>query len=465
MNDTSPIAPALAFKALQGLDLSLTESVLVSGYFPHLFLSFRYEVSDFLPDGDRDLVVLVGRKDRADAMRELGEYPGRVVAVFCPHDGGIRPVDLPDPRGLPPNVVAAFTANNGLADRRAVSVPLGVRVKNLRTLQFVRQNHSGGREELLYGNFTRNDAFYRPDGIGTPHIRSQLVDRFRDESWATLDVGDRPRTRPEELVSYYSRIAGHRFVLSPEGNGADCYRTWEILYLGAIPIVTISPQMSAFTDLPILFTENYEELTEEYLEQRWREMSGRSFEIGRMLKSWYLNRFLESVSSLNDPGFVCWWVGDSPTDVLTLLRAARAAGGVAGDTPVPPFTDRSRNLLTPEAWNVRGLRLVEAAGGLRAIAEGDGDAVAEVALKTVAGAPFRLMAEVQPESEGAVPLTVNLATKRRAIAAADVSGMSGPALRLDFVAPSERTVLSIKAPETKPGTSWLLGDLSLQSNL
>jgi len=37
--------------------------------------------------------------------------------------------------------------------------------------------------------------------------------------------------------SYRKEILRSQFVLSPPGNGIDCHRTWEAIYLGAIPVV------------------------------------------------------------------------------------------------------------------------------------------------------------------------------------------------------------------------------------
>jgi hypothetical protein len=36
---------------------------------------------------------------------------------------------------------------------------------------------------------------------------------------------------------YRYLVANSKYVLSPPGNGPDCHRTWEAIYLGAIPIV------------------------------------------------------------------------------------------------------------------------------------------------------------------------------------------------------------------------------------
>jgi hypothetical protein len=38
-------------------------------------------------------------------------------------------------------------------------------------------------------------------------------------------------------LEYLNKLKDHKFIISPEGNGVDCHRTWEALYLKTIPIV------------------------------------------------------------------------------------------------------------------------------------------------------------------------------------------------------------------------------------
>jgi hypothetical protein len=457
--------PALTFKALQELELPLTEIVAGRIGFVHdLFLTFPYEVRDTLPDGNRDLVVLTGKGERADKLRELGEYPGRVLLVMAPGDARFRNTYMRNRRGLPPNFTAAFVTNNELADRRAINIPLGVRVNKLPALQFVRQNRRGDREGLLYGNFALNDEHYRPDKSGTPHIRTRLVDRLRGEPWANLDISSEQRDTPEELIRYYSQIAAHRFVLSPEGNGVDCYRTWEALYLGAIPVVMVSPAMTTFAGLPILFTEDYSELSHAYLEQRWREMSQDTFEVDRMLRSYYFRRFLTSVAQLNDPRFLCWrFDSEKFGDVLAL--SSRSAARILTETPLPPFTFR-HELIVPDGWNTPGtLRVESLESGLRAVVDGEGVAVVETPLHTIAGGPFRLTGRVRSETGGGGLLTVDVEERPEVIAAVEVGDGDAAEFTLDFVARSDRTVLSIRAPGAGSGASWLFSDLALHARL
>ena len=464
--------PRLPFNVLQEMDLPLTEMIGGKVSYVHdAFLTFPYETRGTLPKGGRDLVVLVSNSNRGEALRQLREYEGRIVAVFAASDASLRPATLHGRPGLSRNVVAAFAPNNAVPDRRVVSVPLGVRVNKLRALKFVRQNSSRKGRGLLYGNFTLKDEHYRPDRAGVPHIRKRLVERLRDEPWVNLDVSDEHRDGEEELIPYYAQTAAHKFALSPEGHGVDCYRTWEALYLGTIPIVTVGPQMSAFAGLPILFTEDYSELSEEYLERRWEEMSRQSFEVERMLNSYYKNRFLDAVSQLDDPHFVCWQMDNSPSDrfVLAMERSSRSSADVVSETPVPPFTPRALELNDPAAWNIPGQLRMERLGkeAVRLVAEGDRHPLVEVPLHTIAGAPFRFSATISPENGEARALTVVAAARPETLAAVEAGSRGATGLELDFVARSERTVVSIRAPEQAGSTtaSWLLTDMVFGADL
>jgi hypothetical protein len=65
-------------------------------------------------------------------------------------------------------------------------------------------------------------------------------------------------TSPKE---YRDLVAASKYVLSPPGNGADCHRTWEAIYLGAIPIVKSEYWPFTGMGLPVLEIPNWEDLT------------------------------------------------------------------------------------------------------------------------------------------------------------------------------------------------------------
>jgi hypothetical protein len=76
--------------------------------------------------------------------------------------------------------------------------------------------------------------------------------------------------------TYRARLVRYGFVASPPGNGVDCHRTWEALYLGVIPIVKRSPFYEYFPGLPILAVDDWSEIAawdEALLARAYEELS------------------------------------------------------------------------------------------------------------------------------------------------------------------------------------------------
>lgn len=65
---------------------------------------------------------------------------------------------------------------------------------------------------------------------------------------------------------YLELVSQSRFVLSPPGNGPDCHRTWEAIYLGAIPIVLKTAWPFTLFDLPVVQVESWNEIEQEILD-------------------------------------------------------------------------------------------------------------------------------------------------------------------------------------------------------
>jgi hypothetical protein len=73
------------------------------------------------------------------------------------------------------------------------------------------------------------------------------------------------------IEKYWESIVNHEFTLSPPGCGIDCYRLWETLYLGRIPVVINNEAFKDFIDLPILFVDNYDMLFDKLkIPEEWK---------------------------------------------------------------------------------------------------------------------------------------------------------------------------------------------------
>jgi hypothetical protein len=60
--------------------------------------------------------------------------------------------------------------------------------------------------------------------------------------------------------AYRRRLNEYCFVASPPGNGVDCHRTWEALYLGVVPIVKRSTLYDGFGGLPAIVVDDWREI-------------------------------------------------------------------------------------------------------------------------------------------------------------------------------------------------------------
>eukprot|EP00457_Paulinella_chromatophora_P006971 gb/GEZN01006991.1/.p1 GENE.gb/GEZN01006991.1/~~gb/GEZN01006991.1/.p1 ORF type:complete len:434 (+),score=34.09 gb/GEZN01006991.1/:153-1454(+) len=84
--------------------------------------------------------------------------------------------------------------------------------------------------------------------------------RSRPERQAAIkSVGDQSLTegcldKPDtDYETNADRLLSSKFVLSPPGTGIQCYRTWEALYCGAIPVIPyLESETALYDNLPVL---------------------------------------------------------------------------------------------------------------------------------------------------------------------------------------------------------------------
>ena len=87
---------------------------------------------------------------------------------------------------------------------------------------------------------------------------------------------------------FYKSLSNYKFVISPEGNGIDCHRHYEALLAGCIPIVEYNVHMERkYRNLPILYTNDYSEITESYLMKKYHEFKTKKYDFSNLFISTY----------------------------------------------------------------------------------------------------------------------------------------------------------------------------------
>ena len=87
---------------------------------------------------------------------------------------------------------------------------------------------------------------------------------------------------------YFSTLSNYKFIISPEGNGIDCHRHYEALMYGCIPIIERNPLTEKkYKNLPVLWTTDYSEITEEYLNNVYEDFLKKEYDFSSLFLSSY----------------------------------------------------------------------------------------------------------------------------------------------------------------------------------
>ena len=129
--------------------------------------------------------------------------------------------------------------------------------------------------QVMHETTAYKNWIYMNFNINTyPIERNAVYDLLKDRSYVT--IGETINTL-DGRIQFLREIKAHTFVLCPRGNGIDTHRLWETLYMGSIPILRKDIAYMDFTDLPICFVDDWNEINMDFLQiekeriynQRW----------------------------------------------------------------------------------------------------------------------------------------------------------------------------------------------------
>ena len=96
-------------------------------------------------------------------------------------------------------------------------------------------------------------------------------------------------------AAIWQKYARYAFALSAPGNGLDCHRTWELLYLGCIVITRTSSLDPLFDGLPVVIVEDWKEVRDKASLVRWFREYGPLTECGRIWERLDPSRYMGPV--------------------------------------------------------------------------------------------------------------------------------------------------------------------------
>jgi hypothetical protein len=101
-----------------------------------------------------------------------------------------------------------------------------------------------------------------------------------------------PYRVPNTFAKYLRDLSQSYFCISPNGNGIDCHRTWESLYVRTIPIVTDSLVAKAHADFPMMVLKDWSEFKSIDFSRELYEKIWSGFDIANLHLECYLAKRL-----------------------------------------------------------------------------------------------------------------------------------------------------------------------------
>ena len=153
-----------------------------------------------------------------------------------------------------------FSANVDIQKEGITPIPLGIQThvgKGIIDLLLNCRLKPKGEGHLIFKSFRL--ATYPGERCVIDHL-------FENQPWVYSKY-------PLSMEEYYTAIRNSKFVFCPRGNGFDTHRLWEVLYLGAIPVVRSSYLMNYFAKyLPICLIHSWDQITPELLEYEYERI-------------------------------------------------------------------------------------------------------------------------------------------------------------------------------------------------
>jgi len=166
-----------------------------------------------------------------------------------------------------PNCKKIYTQNVNVIHDDVIPLPIGIansfwKWGNLDIHDEVLNTDIDKKSNFIYANFRR------------------VRDVNRLECYENVEKQKIPFVKNKKYKDYLNTLKTYKYCISPQGNGIDCYRMWESLYLKVIPICIRSTLVEYFAKLfPIYIIEDWNDLDVKVLEKEYSNFNWDNYEL------------------------------------------------------------------------------------------------------------------------------------------------------------------------------------------
>ena len=243
---------------------------------------------------------------RSDNLKAFVEYFNKInnrIILIVGDSDYIFPKDLWDTNDSfikfieNPNIIHIFAINVNTTHPKLTQYPIGLNYSILMEKGTEWGSKMSGEEQDLQLEEIHKKSLPFSERIikcySNFHFNMQLNRVY------TQDRRDAKEQIPAECIYYepkqmlrkdtYINQTKYAFVVCPHGNGLDCYRQWEALVLGCIPVVKTSSIDVLYDNLPVLIVKDWRDITMELLNSTIDKFKGRKFNYDKLKLKYLMN--------------------------------------------------------------------------------------------------------------------------------------------------------------------------------
>jgi hypothetical protein len=213
--------------------------------------------------------------------------------VLITHNGDLTIGDSFSDIASEGKIIHWFAQNAVLKHPKVTAIPIGLENRSLHCNGVVRDF-----KRLAKGRGSKNMRILYAFSIETNQLERRAALAALQASRLAQNI-QRVNSR-----TYRKRLVRYAFVASPPGNGVDCHRTWEALYLGVIPVVRRSPFYGFFPNLPVLDLEDWNEIAawdEQFLLHQYERLSSQIDSVPYLQFDYWENRISIARAQTSNP--------------------------------------------------------------------------------------------------------------------------------------------------------------------
>jgi hypothetical protein len=160
--------------------------------------------------------------------------------------------------------IRMFSQNVDIIHTNLCSIPIGIANEQwnhgnknilLEVLSYTNNMLLSNKIEKIYSNFSINTY---------PTFRKYVYDSLSKYNFSYI-IPNINNYAYMNYKYYLLDMSRYKWIACPRGNGIDCHRIWEALYLNCIPLVDKNINTLFHNDLPIIYIDDWSNINYDYL--------------------------------------------------------------------------------------------------------------------------------------------------------------------------------------------------------